>query len=109
MRRREMPSSATIGTANLQPPRLTVAEAAKIMKVSERAVYMVRAVTLRRPDLVAALAAGTMRISTAYTLAVGKQKLSGFDKLVKTWNAAKDSERLRFLRQLDRQMSQEWP
>ena len=109
--RREMsPSRAkpASGTAYLQPgpdtaklaksrPGLTVAAAAKLMKVSERAVYMARAVGLRRPDLAIAVQAGTMSLSAAYALVVGKQKLSGVEKLLRAWNAATHAERTTFL------------
>jgi hypothetical protein len=83
-------------TANLQR-RLTVKQAATIMNVSERLVYMVRAVRRLRPDLAAMVEAGTMTLNEAHRIATGKAKPTSWDRLVKAWNNATPEERARLL------------
>lgn len=81
-------------TADLQ---MTVAEASKIMGVSERLVYMARKISRLRPDLVPAIEAGELTLNKAMEMATGKGKPSSWDRLVKAWNAASDEERQRLV------------
>jgi hypothetical protein len=83
-------------TADLQ---ITVAQAAKIMGVSERSVYMARKISRLRPDLVPAIEAGHLTLNRAMAMITGKSKPSSWDRLVKAWNAASDEERQRLVRQ----------
>lgn len=82
--------------ANLQVG-LTVAQAATLRNVSERSVYMARAVLRLRPDLVAEVEAGSMSIYAAYGLATDKPKPTSWDRLVSAWNNATDDDRARLI------------
>ena len=57
-------------TANLQ---ITVKQAAKAVNVSERSVYMAKAVLRLRPDLEAQIMAGEMSLNQAHQIATGKK------------------------------------
>lgn len=59
--------------ANLQTG-LTVKQAAKLMNVSERSVYMAARVQRDRPDLAAQCEAGTLSINAAYLQCPGIKK-----------------------------------
>ncbi len=82
-------------TANLQPSLLTVKEAAKLMNVSERCIYMAAAVARVRPDLAAEVEAGRMSINRAHAIAKGKPTPTSWDRLVSAWNNATDDDRER--------------
>lgn len=85
-------------TANLQP-RLTVAQAAKLMNVSERAVYMARRIRRSgRCDLEAAIMAGTLSVLAAIRLLDGpKRAPDGLRAIAKAWANATQEERETFL------------
>ena len=87
-------------TANLQP-FLTVKQAAMLMNVSERSVYMARAVHRLRPDLAALLDAGTMSLASAYRMATNKAAQTSWDRLVSSWNKATDADRTRLMDEAD--------
>lgn len=82
-------------TANLQSPRLTVKDAARLMNVSERMVYVAGVVLRLRPDLAAKVEAGTMSMNEAHRIATGKAKATSWDRLVRAWNNASDDDRAR--------------
>ena len=82
----------TTDTANLQS-RPTVRQAALLMNVSERSVYMAAAVQRLRPDLAAELDAGTMTVAAAYGEATGKRKETPRDRLLRAWNNATEDDR----------------
>lgn len=81
-------------TASLQ---MTVAQAAQIMNVSERSVYLARKVAGLRPDLVPAIESGVLSVNAAIEQIDGKKKTSTWDRLVKAWNAATDEDRARLI------------
>lgn len=83
-------------TANLQA-RITVKQAALLMNVSERSVYMARKVHRLRPDLAALIDAGQMTLNEAHSIATCKAKGTPWDRLVSAWNAASDADRSRLL------------
>jgi hypothetical protein len=83
-------------TANLQPG-LTVKQAAELMSVSERSVYMARAVQRLRPDLSQKINAGEMSLAAAHREATGKAKATSWDRLISAWNNAGDDERQHLL------------
>jgi hypothetical protein len=56
-------------TANLQ---FTVRQAARLMNVSERSVYMARKVQRLRPDLADAVIRGEISLNRAYLIATGR-------------------------------------
>lgn len=82
-------------SANLQS--LTVKQAARLMNVSERSVYMARTIVRKRPDLALLIEAGTMSLNEAYRLVTGKKKDTPFERLVRAWNAASPLDRRQFL------------
>lgn len=93
--------------ADLQPApagALTIADAAEAMNVSERQVYLARAVMRLRPDLVPEIEAGRLSINAAYRLANGKAapdaRSTTWDRLVAAWNAASEEDQARFIVQL---------
>ncbi len=77
---------------------MTVKESAKVAGVSERRLYMSRAVVRSgRQDLVAALERGEMKTGTAYRLARGQPKETRLDRLKKAWRLATPTEREQFI------------
>lgn len=84
-------------TANLQP-RMTVRQAATLMNVSERSIYMARAVHRLRPDLAMEIDAGRLSVAAAHRIATGKGKPTSWDRLVAAWNSATDDDRARLAR-----------
>ena len=83
-------------TANLQPV-LTVKDAARLMSVSERLIYMARAVYRLRPDLADEVDAGRMSVARAHRIATGKAKATSWDRLLTAWNNATDDDRGRLV------------
>ncbi|MEX0319029.1 MAG: hypothetical protein AB3N21_13810 [Ruegeria sp.] len=88
--------------ANLRP-RVTVKQAAELMNVSERSVYLARAVNRLRPDLATEIEAGRLSINEAHRIATGKSKPTCWDRLVKAWSAASPAEQKRFYSMLRQQ------
>ena len=84
-------------TANLQ---MTVKQAAMLMNVSERTIYMARKIERLRPDLGDAVMADTMSLNAAYIVATGKQKKGTRDRLLSAWNSATDDDRAWLLSQV---------
>jgi hypothetical protein len=74
-----------------------VKQAAELMKVSERGIYMARKVLRLRPDLEPEIMAGRMSINEAHRLATAKAKPTSWDRLVKAWNSATDEDRERLV------------
>lgn len=81
-------------TANLQ---ITVKEAARIMNVSERSVYMMRKIMRLRPDLIPDIEAGTLTINAAMDKINKKPPQTSWERLVKAWNAATEEDRIRLI------------
>ena len=77
-------------TANLQ---MTTKQAAMVMNVSERSVYMARNISRLRPDLADAVMSGTMSLNAAYTKIKEKPKRSSRDRLLIAWNSATDDDK----------------
>jgi hypothetical protein len=77
--------------------QLTVKQAAALMGVSERMVYMAKAVLRLRLDLETDLATGAMSMREAYRIATGRKKQTGLDRLVTAWRNAADDERVQFM------------
>lgn len=86
--------------ANLQPS-LTVKQAAELMNVSERTVYMALRVLRLRPDLAAKMKAGSMSVNEAYRRTTNRAMPTSYDRLVTAWNAAGEHDRIRFIALLD--------
>ncbi len=83
-------------TANLQT-EITVAEAAKIMNVSERTVYSARRIiNSGRQDLITALEKGKISINKAVSMLENKPKPTKYDRLVVAWKACSDEDQSRF-------------
>lgn len=83
-------------TANLQTTaNLTVKQAAILMNVSERSIYMVKKVLRLRPDLKNEIAAGKLSINAAHRIATNKLNPTSWDRLLTAWNAASAADRLR--------------
>ncbi len=84
-------------TANLQT-NFSVAEAAKLMNVSERSVYMARKVQRSgRQDLIDAIEKGEISVNKAVSMLENKPKPTKYDRLVKAWGACSEEEKARFL------------
>ncbi len=84
-------------TANLQT-KITVMEAAKLMNVSERSIYMASKVLRSgRQDLIDALEKGELSINKAVSMLENRPKLTKYDRLVKAWNICSEEEKSRFL------------
>jgi len=83
-------------TAKLQPV-LTVKDAARLMNVSERLIYMAMAVYRLRPDLADEVDAGRMSVAKAHRIATGKAKATSWDRLLTAWNNATDDDRGRLV------------
>ena len=84
-------------TANSQA-KVTVKEAAKLMNVSERSVYMARKVLRSgRQDLIDALDKGEISTNKAVSMLENKPKPTKYDRLVNAWNASSEDEKARFL------------
>jgi hypothetical protein len=83
-------------TANLQKG-LTVKQAAKLMNVSERMIYMARKVCACAPELGDKILAGEMSMNEAYRLVTNKPKPTSWDRLVRVWNAASEDDHERFI------------
>jgi hypothetical protein len=79
---------------------LTIKQAAEVMNVSERMIYMARAVQRSRPDLADKIAEGTMSMAEAYRLTTKKPKPTSYSRLVKAWNAASTQDQGRLLAEL---------
>jgi hypothetical protein len=86
------------GPANLQP-RLTVKQAAVMLNVSERLIYMAGKVQRLRPDLGDKVMAGEMSLNEAHRIAIGKRRATSWDRLLTAWNSATDEDRARLLKQ----------
>ena len=84
-------------TANLQP-RMTVKQAARLMNVSERMIYMVGAIQRRSPHLGAELEAGRISVNEAYRLVTNKPKPTSWDRLLAAWNNSTEEDRGRLIR-----------
>ena len=85
-------------TANLQ--RLTVKQAARVMNVSERSVYMAgELMRTGRHDLVAAVEAGTLKLHAALKAArpARQPRSKAVDKLRAAWVRASPEDRAAFL------------
>lgn len=86
-------------TANLQTV-LTVKQAATVMNVSERAVYMARELRACRPDLGNKVMAGEMSLLAALKIAKPEKyakRKDGPAVLLAAWNKATEGERAAFL------------
>ncbi len=95
-------STATPPTANLQPaPRLTIKQAAKLMNVSERLVYMVGRVKRLRPDLYERIKRGELSAHAATRIMDGPKPPDHFAALCLAWNRASEDDQARFLVILD--------
>lgn len=81
-------------TANLQ---ITVKQAATMMGVSERSVYMAMRVKRLRPDLFEHIGAGEISLNKALAIIESKPKPTTYDKLLAAWNSATDQDRERLL------------
>jgi hypothetical protein len=82
-------------TANLQ---ITIKQAATLMNVSERSVYMARKVGRNRPDLEPEIMAGRMSLHHAYQLSTNNRtKPTKLAKLLALWRSASDEDRKKFL------------
>jgi hypothetical protein len=89
---------ATPDTANLQSmPRLTIKQAAKLMNVSERLVYMCKRVRRLRPDLYERIERGELSVNAAMRIVDGTKPQDRFAALCRAWNRASDDEQARFL------------
>ncbi len=88
-------------TANLQA-KVTVKEAAKLMNVSERSVYMaMKVLRSGRQDLIDAIDKGEISTNKAVSMLENKAKPTKYDRLVKAWNACSEEEKARFLVAID--------
>ena len=76
---------------------MTVKQAAELMNVSERTVYMAKKVLRLRPDLEPEIMAGKMSLAEAHRIAIGRPKPTNWNRLVRAWCAATDDERARLL------------
>lgn len=85
-------------TANLQH-RITVKQAAKLMNVSERSIYMAAKICRIRPDLEPEVMAGRMSLHEAYRLVTNRPRATKFDKLLSAWRNASEDDQARFLAQ----------
>ncbi len=84
--------------ANLQSmPRLTIKQAAALMNVSERLVYMCKRIRRTRPDLAAAVERGELSVNAATRIMDGTKPPDRFGALCRAWNRASESEQGRFL------------
>ena len=83
--------------ANLQSKGMTVKQAAAMLNISERTVYMARKVHRLRPDLAVKVLAGEMSLNEAHHIATGARKPTSWDRLVSAWNAATDEDRARLI------------
>lgn len=93
-----------MASANLQLG-LTVAQAAKLMNVSERSVYMAKELLATgRDDLSAAVLSGTMSLLAALRIAkpekYGPKRKDGLAVLRRAWATASENERDAFLADL---------
>ena len=78
--------------ANLQ---LTTKQAARLLNVSERSVYLARRVRLLRPDLEPRIMGGELSLNEAHCIATGKAKPTSWDRLASAWRNASDEDRER--------------
>jgi hypothetical protein len=90
--------------ANLQP-RMTAKDAARLMNVSERMVYMARELmATNRSDLVTKVEAGRMTMLGALKLAkpqkYGPKPGAGLKAIIVAWNKATEEERAWLLAKL---------
>lgn len=69
------------------------------MQVSERSVRMAKAIK-HRPDLVAAVSAGSMSLNRAYLEGTGKSAPSGLDRLRAAYRAATIDEKAEFVAEI---------
>ena len=79
---------------------MTVKQAAELMNVSPRMVYMAREVNRLRPDLVPELEAGRMSMNQAWLIARGKQPPTKREKFIRAWNALDEDDQGWFVAQL---------
>jgi len=90
-------------TANLQTHRVTAKQAAAVMNVSERSVYMAgRLMGSGRADLVEAVEQGRMSLHAALREIDGPKPRDGLRELARAWAAATEEERETFLLALAR-------
>lgn len=86
-------------TANLLPRlALTVKDAARLMNVSERSVYMARRVLRARPDLADAIMRGELSLHAAAQIVGGAKAPDHFAALCRAWKGATEDEQARLLR-----------
>lgn len=84
-------------TANLQT-KITIMEAAKLMNVSERSVYMaMKVLRSGRQDLIDAVDKGEISTNKAVSMLENKSKPTKYDRLAKAWGACSEEEKVRFL------------
>ncbi len=91
----------SLKTAKLQ--RITVRQAAEIMSVSERTVYMARKLARLRHDLEDEVVAGRLSLNAALRIAENRapEPRPQLSALRKAWAACSDAERNEFVRSLD--------
>lgn len=75
----------------------TTKQLAEAFNISERIIYMARAVRRLRPDLAAKCEAGEMKLGEAYRITKGKAKPTSWDRLLRAWNNASEDDRGRFM------------
>jgi len=94
-------SAVSQKTANLQ--RITVRQAAEIMNVSERSVYMARKLARLRPDLEDEVVAGRLSLNAALRIAEKRasEPQPRLSALRKAWAACSDAERNEFVLSLE--------
>jgi hypothetical protein len=79
---------------------MTVRDAARLMNVSERMVYMARELQICRPDLAAKVMAGELSVLAALRIAKPEKyskKREPLDALKNAWVRASAAERMSFL------------
>jgi transposase-like protein len=97
-----VPGKQAAVTANLQG-WVTVREAARLMNVSERSIYMARQLLRSgRGDLVQAAERGEISLHAALQVIAPKRPKDGLAPLIRAWNSATETERLVFLLQISR-------
>jgi hypothetical protein len=107
-----MPISDVEATAFMQKrPRMTVKQAAQLMNVSERQVYLAKElVATGREDLVDTIMAGRMSLPAALKIAKPAKydrRRNRYHDLVKAWNACSEDQRAAFAAQILHQLERE--
>ena len=92
-------------------PHMTVKQAAQLMNVSERQVYLARElVATGREDLVDSLMAGRMSLPAALRIAKPEKydrRRNRYHDLVRAWNSCTEDQRAAFVAQIMRQLERE--